>query len=449
MKQKGMLFWVWLSERLGAANRDFGALIKLYDNPYELFHAESAELERIEGLKPRTVELLSDKNLDAATKILEDCERLGVGILPYGDTAYPQALRELSDPPIVLYYVGDLPEFYDQLCIGMVGTRRMSEYGLRRAYRLSYELAEAGTVIVSGMATGIDGVCAAAALAAGGKTVAVLGCGPDVVYPKHHKRLREKIAEHGLILSEYPPGTRPTSYHFPVRNRLISGLSQGTVVVEAGIGSGSLITAKNAILQGRDVFTVPANVGSPGAEGTNGLLRDGAYPVLEPEDILSRYRGLYGDVLKRAVFQENAGALHADLHYLAELGVIELTAPRERSAPPKTEAVKEEVPKRTAAKKSTATKKKTKTAESKVEEQASETYATPPKTAQTKTPDEILSSLSSVQKAILEAIPDDRAITLDALKGQGFSYGDLIASLTMLEILGLVQKLPGALYTKS
>ncbi len=446
MGQKGMLFWVWLAERLGAANRDFTKLIALYGNPYELFHAEDGELERLEGIHPRTLALLSNKSLDAATKILDTCERLGIGILPYGDRCYPMALRELRDPPIVLYYVGEPLEFSDLLCIGMVGTRRMSEYGLRRAYKLSYELATAGSVVVSGMAAGIDGVCAAAALAAGGKTVAVLGCGLDVVYPKHHRRLMGAIAKQGMILSEYPPGTPPNHYQFPVRNRIISGLSQGTVVVEAGIGSGSLITARNAILQGKDVFTVPANIDSPGAEGTNGLLRDGAHPVIETEDILRRYRGLYGDVLKRNTFGDNTRASIPDLRYLAELGVIEWKDPGAGKAETeKTPAVTQEKPKRTASKKSAVKEKKTAVER----EAAGKTAADPPEEVGRQTPDEVLKSLPAIQVAILKAIPDDRAVTVDALSGMGFPYGDLISALTMLEILGLIQKLPGALYTKT
>ncbi|MBR3894912.1 MAG: DNA-processing protein DprA [Clostridia bacterium] len=442
MGQKGMLFWVWLAERLGAANRDFPKLIAMYGNPYELFHAEEGELERIEGIHSRTAELLSNKSLDAATKILDTCERLGIGILPYGDRNYPLSLRELRDPPIVLYYTGELLEFSDLLCIGMVGTRRMSEYGLGRAYKLSYEIAAAGAAIVSGMAAGIDGVCAAAALAAGGKTVAVLGCGLDVVYPKHHRRLMGEIAKRGLIVSEYPPGTPPNHYQFPVRNRIISGLSQGTVVIEAGIGSGSLITARNAILQGKDVFTVPANIDSPGAEGTNGLLRDGAHPVLESEDVLRRYRGLYGDVLKRDVFGDAARASRVNLQYLADLGVIELTNPVP-SGTERTGAVPEqkEKPKRTA--KRSTSKESQPTAEPRVEASAKNEAAKKP------TPDDVLKSLTSIQVEILEAMPDDRAITVDALAGMGFPYGDLIAALTMLEILGLIQKLPGALYMKT
>ena len=444
MKQRDNLFWIWLAECLGAANRNFCTLMRYYENPYELFHAEDVELERIDGISERTVTALSNKNLERATEILSSCERLGIRVLPYSDSEYPRALREIDTPPVVLYCIGDISILNQKLCIAMVGTRRMSEYGLRCAYKFSYELAEAGSVIVSGMAAGIDGVCAAAALAAKGKTVAVLGCGLDVVYPKHHKKLMDEIRKNGILISEYPPTTRPNHYHFPTRNRLISGISQGTVVIEAGLGSGSLITAKNAILQGKDVFTVPANLGTPGAEGTNGLLRDGATPVVKTSDILNYYQFLFSNTLGMRGGNKTEARSNADLGYLAEMGVIELikrhtageTEALEESpkaergtgkAPPKRSGIKQAFPKKT------------------MSDQPPTTTERMPK----QTPDEVVSSLTPIQLAILQAIPDDRAVTVDSLSGLGYPFGDLIAALTMLEILGLIQKLPGALYTKS
>jgi DNA processing protein len=244
-------------------------------------------------------------------------------------------------------------------------------------------------------------------------------------------------------LSEYPPGARPLAYHFPVRNRIISGLSQGTVVVEAGAGSGALITARMAILQGRDVFAVPANVGSAGAEGTNGLLQDGANLALRAADILAPYEYIYANQLHTERLPGAEQASKADLRYLASLGVIELaerpksTQAAQTAELPKEEPKKVEKPKRARA---TARRRKETVAE------GTETEA--PKSAGTKNPDEILASLTETQKAVLLAMPDDHAVTADALSTIGYHYGEIIAALTMLEILGLVQKLPGALYTK-
>ncbi len=446
MRHRDLLFWIWLAEQLGAGNKEFPRLISLYENPYDIFHAEEAELERIEGLSSRTVRVLADKNLEAATRILDACEQLGIGILPYGHEKYPYALRDIQDPPIVLYYKGRLPDFGRMLSIGMVGMRHMSEYGLYTAYKLSYELASAGVTVVSGMAAGIDGVCGAAALRAGGFTVAVLGCGVNVTYPKHHQNLKNEIERNGLILSEYPPGARPIGHHFPTRNRIISGLSQGTVVVEASKGSGSLITAKAAILQGRDVFAIPANVGSEGAEGTNGLLLDGANFATKTADILAPYQYIYANMLHPERLRAAEQSSRADLHYLARMGVIELTPARAPTSEPdaaplqgEQTAEPTEKPKRTRAKRE---KKEKKTAEA--VETAPQTEAKPKQT-----PDAILSSLTDAQRAVLDAIPDDRAVTADTLGALGYRYGDVIAALTMLEILGLIQKLPGALYMKT
>ena len=155
----------------------------MYDNPYDLFHADESEIENIPGITPRTRGSLLERDLSKASRILDDCERQGIGILTFDDEEYPALLREIQEPPVLLYYRGILPDFNRQLCIGMVGTRRMSAYGLQNAYRIAYELASVNALVISGMAAGIDGVCAAAALAAKGKTVAVLGCGVDIVYP--------------------------------------------------------------------------------------------------------------------------------------------------------------------------------------------------------------------------------------------------------------------------
>lgn len=456
MNQKNMLFWIWLSERLGAANRDFRRLILLYETPYDVFHAEEAELARVENLSPKTVAALSDKDLRRAGEILEACERMRITVLPYDAELYPPALRDLKAPPVLLYCKGKMPNLSNRLSIGMVGTRRMSEYGMRTAYQIAYELACTNTVVVSGMAAGIDGICAAGALAAGGETVAVLGCGVDVVYPRHHQTLMQEIERKGAVISEYPPGTPPNHYHFPTRNRLISGLTRGTVVVEAGIGSGSLITAREAILQGRDVYALPANVGSKGAEGTNGLLRDGANLVLSTKDIVDAYAFAYPDTLFVERIQLAEKRSRPDFEYLVRLGVIELAEKAQRQL--QKEAVQEDreppvQPSLTtkAAKTKTVRKQKTETGKRSETVQTGEQEAMPAlkETATpSKTPDEALSALSPIQLAIFRAIPDDRAISVEALGNLDYPYGDLIAALTMLEILGVIQKLPGALYTK-
>ena len=446
MKSKDTLYWIWLSNALGVGSSAFRRLISLYDTPFDVFRAEETEFEQIPGLTERAKKALCDKSLERATEILDQCQREGIGVLTYDEDAYPRALREIQKPPMLLYYRGNLPDFNRNLCVGIVGTRSMSAYGMRQAYKMSYELASAGALVVSGMAKGIDGVAAAAALKAGGTTVAVLGCGVDVVYPTHHRNLDQQIVKTGVVLSEHAPGTRPNSYHFPLRNRIISGLSQATVVVEAGIGSGSLITAKEAILQGRDVFAIPANVGSKGADGTNGLLRDGARMALSTEDVLAPYEYTYAESLKLEAFKVSKALTDIDLSHLAELGVIELSVnssgETKMSLSPSTPMPKEKKPPKPRA----ASSKKAKPAEPK--EKREELEAAVP-VERAPIPEATLATLTPAQKAILEAIPDDGTLSADAIYALEQPRADLMAALTMLEIMGLIQKLPGSLYKKA
>ncbi len=429
MQQRDALFWVWLSEATGPACKDFKTLIELYENPYDIFHADESELERVPYLTQRTFDALRQKDLQPAYAILGRCEKLGIEILTYHDERYPKLLREIKAPPALLYYRGTLPNFNESLCVGMVGTRNMSEYGMETAYKISYELAAAGAVTVSGMATGIDGVCAGATIAAKGKTVAVLGCGVDVLYPYHHRRLGEAIAQNGALISEYAPGVKPVHYHFPVRNRIISGMTQGTVVVEAGVQSGSLITARDAVLQGRDVFALPANVGSKGAEGTNGLLRDGANLLLDTGDILRKYDYIFAEAINYEAFEKAKKHSAADRRWLDSLGVISLQKPSESgSAQARSALVK------ASGSVTKETKKETENRERK------------DKIASAEKP---LPTLSPVQYAVLEAIPDDGAVSADAFSTLGHPYGETVAALTTLEIMGLVKKLPGALYIRA
>ena len=449
MKSKDTLYWIWLADSIGAGSSAFRRLMSLYDTPFDLFQAEESEIEQISDLTERVKRALCNKSLQRATEILDQCERESIGILCYDEDAYPRALREIQKPPILLYYRGNLPDFNRNLSIGIVGTRSMTAYGMRQAYKMSYELASAGAFVVSGMAKGIDGVAAAAALKAEGITVAVLGCGVDVVYPAHHRNLSCEIARNGVILSEYAPGTKPNSYHFPMRNRIISGLTQATVVVEAGIGSGSLITAKEAILQGRDVFALPANVGGKGADGTNGLLRDGAKIALSTDDILAPYQYIFAESLTLEKYQKSKTLTSIDLPHLASLGVIELSADASGEAKmslnPTAPVAKEKKPKphRTAAVKAAAA--------STLQDTAKEEREVPPMQSvpHTSVPAATLATLTPAQKAILEAIPDDGTLSTDAIFALEYPHADLMAALTMLEIMGLVQKLPGSLYKKA
>ena len=433
MRQNETLFWIWLAEALGAANSDFRHIIDMYETPYEVFEADTEQLERL-NLKEKTVASLADKSLQKASEILDACERLGIGVMSYDSELYPQPLREIKNPPVVLYYVGTVPKFGEALCVGLVGTRRMSAYGMEMAYKISYELASGNAVTVSGLAAGIDGVCAAATLRADGMTVAVMGCGLDRAYPTNHGKLMNEIAKRGLLLSEYPPGTKPLHYHFPTRNRIISGLSHAVVVVEAGLGSGSLITAKDAVMQGKDVFAVPSNAVGKGAEGTNGLLRDGAYFAACAEDVARKYEYLFPSVFRADQVREAAKRSQIDIAYLQSYGVLDQSVPH--SALEKNEEstnVGQRTKKRTAC-----------VSEEKCADESSEQ-----KKQSKETSDAVLQSLTPIQLDVLRAIPDDQTVSADALVKLEHPYGEILTALTMLEIMGLVEKLPGAVYRKA
>lgn len=217
--------------------------------------------------------------------VMERVERLGVDVLTLEDSRYPRLIAEIPVPPPVLFVKGELlPE--DERALAIVGTRRTTSYGRQVAGQLASELAGAGLTIVSGLARGIDGIAHQEALAAGGRTIAVLASGVDIIYPPEHQRLAEQIVASGALIADYPPGTKPDAPNFPARNRLISGLSLGTVIVEAPARSGALITANFAADQGREVFAVPGNVLSSTSEGTNRLLREGARLVRTAADLL-------------------------------------------------------------------------------------------------------------------------------------------------------------------
>lgn len=201
------------------------------------------------------------------------------------DSDYPQLLLNIPDPPPVLFYLGDL-SLAAQRCVAIVGSRKVSPYGSWAASSLAQKLADHQVVVVSGMAAGVDTCAHKGSLLAKGKTIAVLGCGLDLCYPASNRGLKEQIAAQGLLLSEFPPGTPPLSFHFPRRNRIISGLAESTVIIEAGLSSGSLITAECAVEQGRNIYAVPGNINSAQSLGSNKLIRDGAIPLVVLDDLI-------------------------------------------------------------------------------------------------------------------------------------------------------------------
>ena len=412
--------WVALSLALGPHSRRFPLLYAHFGSPEAILTADPAEIRAIlpDIGAGALASLCYERQADEVARILYYCGRTGVTILTPDGEEYPKSLLTITDPPVVLYCRGKLPAFGKHPFVGVVGTRTMDAYGERVAYKISFELAAAGAVLVSGMADGIDGVCAAAALDADAPTIAVLGCGIDQVYPRHHQRLFSEIAEFGALLTEYAPGTQPYQHHFPARNRLISALSEAVVVIQGDERSGALITARHALVQGKSLFAVPGNIDSPDSVGSNLLLRAGARVVLCAEDVLTHFRFLY---------REHIGIrMPAEAMQYSGVSDEKLRAHGVRPASEDTR------------------KKKRRTERAPVGESVKEAsgQVSPSFLA------EALASLDAHGREIYALLPDT-AFTIDDLASAGIPAGEAVAAMTLFEILGIVSSHPGGVYQKT
>ena len=280
-----MRYWVGFNRVRGIGPLRLRALLDTYGSIERAWHASAQQLREI-GLDSRSAKNLvrARSELDLVRE-MERIEAADAHVLTWESPDYPHLLLQTNAPPPVLYVKGELME-EDAWAVAVVGTRRASTYGREVTRRLASALARNGITVVSGMARGIDGVAHRAALEAGGRTIAVFGCGIDHTYPAEHRQLAAQIAANGALVSDYPLGTRPEGRNFPPRNRIISGLSLGVLVTNAGKSSGALITAEFAAEQGRDVFAVPGSILTQGSIGTNRLIQDGAKLVIGAEDIL-------------------------------------------------------------------------------------------------------------------------------------------------------------------
>jgi DNA processing protein len=281
--------WIALSFVTGIGRRTAALLIDRLGSPSRCFEASQRELS-LSGLKSECIEALKSPEPQrlAEAEIIE-LDKLGAVCVPLSDDRYPALLRETYDPPIVLYCLGDLAKAMQKPAIAIVGSRRCSSYGQNVASMLARDLAQNGVTIVSGLARGIDSAAHRGALEGGGMTVAVMGTGLDTVYPKENQKLAEEIRNHGALITEFPLTTRPLSQNFPFRNRVISGVVLGVMVVEGAERSGSLITARMAYEQGREVFAVPGNITSSKSFGPNYLIKDGAKLVQTWQDVVEEF----------------------------------------------------------------------------------------------------------------------------------------------------------------
>ncbi len=359
----------------------------------EAYHATKAELIPILGEKDAGFFLNKDRR--PALKVLEECREKGIDIVCYDDETYPPSLREIEDPPPALFYYGDLPD-PNAPTIGIVGTRKCSPSAAATAAGFACSLAASGFRIVSGMAEGIDTYAHKGPLLKGYGSVAVLGCGVDVIYPKKNEVLYGLLKEHGGLVSEYPPGTPPIAAHFPRRNRIISGLSDGILVVECPPKSGSMSTARYAVEQNRMLFALPAAPNDRVNTGTNLLIKHGAVFCTEPNDIFNEFLPRYGD------------KIHPTEILFTPSGV-----PSERTEPPPP-------PK----------KKKP---------------ADPPK----KEPLTAPPALSKEETVIYRAFSENESLSADEIcQRTGLAFHKVLPLLQALELTGILQALPGALFRR-
>lgn len=419
--------WVALAEALGPRSPLLRPLLEKFGSPEKIFEAdENALREAVPDIGRGTLVNLLEKRSEAeAERITSWCYRDGIRILTYDSAAYPASLRNIDEPPAVLYCRGQLPAQEGRLMLGIVGTRKPDAYGERVTYKLSFEMAAAGAVIVSGMAEGLDAMAAAGALNAGGETIAVLGCGIDIVYPKYHTRLAAEIAQHGAILTEFAPGTPPNGWNFPMRNRIISALSGGVLVVEASERSGALITARYAVVQGKPLFAVPGDIGLSRSTGTNALLANGARPALGTHELLEQFRFLYRDAVRLQALPE--AEQYSDLTPQA-LRPFGLRMRGEETVPAPTE----EKPR----KKMKLRRKKAKTVSE------NDVVSTEQRAA---TPDTSL--LTPRQKELYAMLPAS-PFTVDVLTAQGVPVAEAVSCLTVFEIYGLLASRPGGMFEK-
>lgn len=400
MKQSPVEYWIWLQTSLGAGART-DELLSYFETPEELYNAGSKEW-RLSGLLTQNkIDALKRTTPSQTGEILNECKRRGYSVITPDDNRFPKRLLNLPNMPLVIYTMGDWSVLNDPVSIGMVGTRKAGEYGIEVAQKLSRSLASAGATVVSGGALGIDSEAHAGAMLAKGRTLAFLGCGLSFSYLRENAPLRRAITRYGAVASEFPPFAQATRTTFPIRNRLISGVSLGVVVVEAGIKSGSLITANCAIEQGRDVFAVPGDIVRSSFDGAGYLIKNGAKPVFCAEDILGEYAFSYGDIID----------LEKARKPLSEIEYVEYRKNKEKQP-----AVKENIRETSAC-----------------EEQAEKGKA-------------LTDEISDNAKLIYSVLSGKEKHIDDIVRETNLKMNTVLASLTELELLGYVELVSGKKY---
>ena len=402
-----LLHWIWYAHRPGVNDWMKKTLLQHFLDPEEIFFADPQAFSCVEGITQEAVDSLMDRDLIPAEEILETCLRKNIRILTYQDAAYPNRLRAIADPPMVLYCRGILPDIEGNAVIGVVGTRKASLYGLDVARRMGYQISKCGCIVASGLAAGIDAKAMYGALMGGQSVIGVLGCGVDVVYPLSNRSLFEDTLRYGCVLSEFAPGTPPNRWNFPKRNRIISGLSCGVLVVEAPERSGALITARQAAEQGRDVFVIPGTIDNDACVGSNRLMREGAMPVGCGWDIAGEYAHIFPDKLHRGDGQETPA------ENLPKCAPEEKEKPADRAC---SEILKNEN-----------------------EKIVIDKAASPPYSDVNKP----MPKLSQEEQSVVDSLSSGQRLVDDVIAETGLPTGKLLGILTMLELKGIICRLPG------
>ena len=407
-----LVHWIWLAQRKTLKDWQRYALLQHFSNPEAIFYAD--DFAGSIQLDANQVEDLKDRDLYNAQMVLENCKRERIHVLTMQDAAYPARLKNISDPPMVLYYKGNLPDLDGLPVIGVVGTRHASAYGMKIAKRMGYQISICGGILVSGVAAGIDSMAMQGALSAGQSVVGVLGCGVDVVYPASARGLYADTERYGCLISEFPPGTPPHKWNFPRRNRIISGLSDGVLVVEAPAKSGALITARHAADQGRDVFVTPGTVDNSQCEGSNALLRDGAISVSNGWELMSEYEDRYPGKIRKARGGEKLTVYPEEMNQFAPDSGAKVA---QRVATPG---------------------KMAKNAEKNTKKIIDKEENPPYSDGNDKKP-----ALTENEQALVRLLADGEQLVDDIIAASSLSPGLVLATLTMLEVKGVVKSLPG------
>lgn len=400
-------YWVWLQNVLGYECTRFEPAIRKFKTAKDIYFADRELLKASGIFTPKQLLAIENTSLSSADDVLSDSENNNIKIIPFNHPDYPDALRNIPSPPIVIYVLGDIPKLDDVPSICIVGPRKPSDYGVKAAFSLSFRLAKGGFTIVSGGAMGIDSSSHYGALAADAKTVAILGCGILDNYLIQNRELRERISQNGCLISEFQPRVSATKFTFPIRNRIMSGISDATVVVEAKRKSGSIITANCALEQGKDVYVIPGRPGNPDCEGSNMLIKDGAISLLDAGQIFYDYSHMYPNIIDESkAFNEQSNKEMLGAYKAYESILFDNTGAKRKTV--------------------------TKSEEEKVE-------------VKINTPN--LSNLSDDEKRVLEAM-GDKVLAIEQLNIDDIDYMQLTLIMTKLEISGVVESVPGGMYRK-